>query len=460
MFDKDFVMIKSVESKNVKKEIEALSFCEFDLETNGGNHDKDKIIEIGLVKIENLKIVDEKHYLIQPEIKIPDFIQKLTQIGPKEVEHAKLIENVIDEILIFMGNSVLVAHNTSFDIPFFNSVLKRLGKKELVNKSLCTNLMTKHLIPNLLNSNLNYMSKIFGIKHKQAHRALDDAKATAELLINYINIFLDKGITKINHLYYPRNKYELDLINIKSTDKKTKLTKSLQSFNSPFLITFKGDNGIILLALPCKHSENEIKFIKEYASKLPWKTISIKLYGSLLECLVHLNNHFTKIENNLRNEISNFLWKEHLSSYKVPDNSITGKEDTLDKNMLEVSGRDIGDFVIINHLVPEQYIVYPILSLHQKSCLIFRYPAHQKKLIQFLRSRSAKMQAGKIKKTPFAPQLRKFLTHYIINLKETNDHALIFTKKQIQKNESEFLEMAKKFCDDSVRKYNYPREYV
>ena len=453
-------MIKSVESKNVKKEIEALSFCVFDLETTGGNHDKDKIIEIGLVKIENLKIVDEKHYLIQPEIKIPDFIQKLTQIGPKEVEHARLIQDVIDEILMFMGNSILVAHNTSFDIPFFNSVLKRLGKKELINKSLCTNLMTKHLIPNLLNSNLNYMSKIFGIKHKQAHRALDDAKATAELLINYINIFIAKDISKINHLYYPRNKYELDLINIKSTEKKTRLNDALQSFNSPFLITFKGSNGIILLALPCKHTENELNFIKEYAFKLPWKTISIKLYGSLLECLVQLNNHFNKIENDLRNEITNFLWKEHLSNYKIPDSSIAGREDTLDKNMLEISGRDIGDFVIINHLVPEQYLVYPILSLHQKSCLIFRYPAHQKKLVQFLRSRSAKIQAGKIKKSPFAPQLRKFLTHYIINLKERKDQALLFTKKQVQKNESEFLEMTKIFCEQSVRKYNYPKEFV
>ena len=149
-----------------------------------------------------------------------------------------------------------------------------------------------------------------------------------------------------------------------------------------------------------------------------------------------------------------------MSNYKIPDSSIAGREDTLDKNMLEISGRDIGDFVIINHLVPEQYLVYPILSLHQKSCLIFRYPAHQKKLVQFLRSRSAKIQAGKIKKSPFAPQLRKFLTHYIINLKERKDQALLFTKKQVQKNESEFLEMTKIFCEQSVRKYNYPKEFV
>ena len=141
-----------------------LSFCVFDLETTGGSHLHDKIIEIGLVKIENLKITTHKSFLIQPEIHIPDFIQKLTSIRESDVNDAPLIEHVIDEILEFMGDSILVAHNTSFDVPFFNSVLRRLNRPELKNKSICTNLMTKYMIPNLLSSNLNYMCKIFDLK--------------------------------------------------------------------------------------------------------------------------------------------------------------------------------------------------------------------------------------------------------------------------------------------------------
>ena len=138
------------------------------------------------------------------KIKIPAFIQKLTTITPLEVEDCPTIEEVIDDILEFMGDSILVAHNTSFDIPFFNSVLKRLGKKKLNNKEICTNLMTKHLIPSLLNSNLPYMSSIFNIGHGQAHRALDDALATANLLLKYLEIFIRKNIGKINHLYLPK----------------------------------------------------------------------------------------------------------------------------------------------------------------------------------------------------------------------------------------------------------------
>ena len=113
--------------------INNLSFCVFDLETTGGNHHSDKIIEIGLVKVENFKIVDEIAFLVKPEVHIPEFIQKLTSIKDSDVDGAPVIEDVIDEILDFMGDSILVAHNTSFDIPFFNSVLKRLGKEELKN---------------------------------------------------------------------------------------------------------------------------------------------------------------------------------------------------------------------------------------------------------------------------------------------------------------------------------------
>ena len=97
-----------------------LSFCVFDLETTGGNHQNDKVIEIGMVKIKNLEIVDTKSFLINPEIKIPSFIQKLTSIHTADVANSPKIELLIDEILNFMGDSILVAHNISFDIPFFN----------------------------------------------------------------------------------------------------------------------------------------------------------------------------------------------------------------------------------------------------------------------------------------------------------------------------------------------------
>ena len=201
--------------------VDELNFCVLDLETTAGNPKKDKIIEIGMVKVRKREIVEEKSFLINPEIPIPDFIQKLTRISQKSVKDSPLIEDVIDEIIDFIGDDIIVAHNTSFDVPFINGVIKTLKKEELKNKVICTNVMTKHLIPDILNSNLNYMSRLFNVNHSKAHRAHDDATATAELLIIYLNIFVEKGIKKVNQLYYPRNKFELDRTHLASKDMST-----------------------------------------------------------------------------------------------------------------------------------------------------------------------------------------------------------------------------------------------
>ena len=353
--------------------IKDLSFCVFDLETTGGNHNNDKIIEIGLVKIEKLKIVDQKNYLIRPNIKIPEFIQKLTSISPKDVEKSPLIEDVIHEILAFIGDSILVAHNTSFDVPFFNSVLKRLNLPILNNKSICTNLMTKYLLPNLMNSNLNYMSKIFEIKHDNAHRALDDAKATAQLLLTYLNIFIYKDIKKINNLYYPRNKYELNRTNFQQGHSLKKISYTLNNIKSPYLCTMKGKNGTILFSLPCKNVKEEKIYIEKKLKTIKWHTMTIKLFGPHIEVISHFNNLFLKLDRDIRDEITNFLWKTHLPKKEIPSHLSNEKGQNV-----FISNRDVGDFVMANHLVPEQLIIFSMPSIHYRSSLIFRYPNHEK----------------------------------------------------------------------------------
>ncbi|MFT6069832.1 MAG: DNA polymerase-3 subunit alpha (Gram-positive type) [Bacteriovoracaceae bacterium] len=444
------------EPVSVSDEIQKMSFCVFDLETTGGNHKNDKIIEIGMVRIENLKVVKEASYLIQPEIHIPEFIQKLTSITPDDVSDSPKIEEVVDEILAFMGDSILVAHNTSFDVPFFNSVLRRLGKPELSNRSLCTNLMTKYLIPNLMNSNLNYMSKIFDIQHRKAHRALDDASATAELLLNYLKIFIDKNIQKVNHLYYPRNRYELDRIHFKNDESKEVIKKKLSSMRTPGLITFKGENGVILFALPLRNSTKEKEFIAEQIDKIDWEMITIRVYGPFLESLVHFSNLFSKLDTNVRMDVLRFLWEEHLPSLKMPA-KMTDEDATSVGPILE---RGFGDFVITNHLVPEQMIIFPISALHQKSCLIFRYPSHRKKLIQYINSKSSRMTNNKLKKIHIHPTLKIFIDTYLKNSKENKSDLFIFNKNIPQKNPDQFVSELEEFLTNNPNTYNYPKEYI
>jgi DNA polymerase-3 subunit alpha (Gram-positive type) len=439
--------------------VQGLKFCVFDLETTGGNQKSDKIIEIGLVIVDNMKIVSEKNYLINPEIKIPDFIQKLTHISDKDVEKAPRIEEVIDEILAQMQDCILVAHNTSFDVPFFNSVLVRLGKPAQENKSLCTHLMTKYLIPGLLNSNLHYMCSIFGIPHKNAHRALDDARASAHLLLKFLHIFIDKKINKINHLYYPRNKYELDRLHLKKSDSVSEIMGHLKKLSSPYLITLKGENGITLFSLPGKSETKtaELSLIETQLKEMPWETISIRIFGPFIEALVHFGSYVSKLSPVTRALVIDFLWSQHLKNHK---RIVINPDDETYMATLAVKEKNLGEFIILSHLVPEQLIIFPINSMHPQSELIFRFPGNKAKLLQFVNSRSGKPSFSKQNSGQNTIGFKDFLLQYIEVLKEKNIEAMIFSKNKVGSGQLDFLINLEKFQHNEHASFNYPAHYI
>ncbi|MCB9063210.1 MAG: 3'-5' exonuclease [Halobacteriovoraceae bacterium] len=442
-----------------KKLISEMNFCVFDLETTGGNHKTDKIIEIGLVKIRGLKVIAEKNLLINPEIKIPDFIQKLTSISQKDVKDKLTIEEVIDEILEFMENDVLVAHNTSFDIPFFNSVLSRLGRAPLQNPSICTNLMTKYLIPNLMNSNLKYMSYIFKIKHKKAHRALDDAKATAQLLLKYLEIFINKDIRKINHLYYPRNKYELDRANYTNDTPLSEVITKIKNIQIPMLITVKGDNGVILFSIPIENVEEELDFIHSELKNLDWKNITLKLYGPFIEAFIHFSNHFNKMTPEIRERVVDFFWQVHLKEKRPKHFNNETIDKTLFEEILKID-HTVGEFMIMNHLVPDQYIIYPVCSITQKSELVFRFPDHKKKLIQYIKSKSNRMANNRIKKTQMPIDLKNFIHYYILKKSRKTNDIFFFGGADVHNNMKGFFNELDHFLSKNPNSYQYPSKYI
>lgn len=419
-----------------------LSFCVFDLETTGGNHQSDKIIEIGLVKVEKLKIVAQKSFLIKPEMQIPDFIQKLTNIKEADVNNAPLIEEVIDEILEFMGDSILVAHNTSFDVPFFNSVLRRMGKEELKNKSICTNLMTKYMIPNLLSSNLNYMSKIFNHKHQKAHRALDDALASAELLLKYLTIFIHKKIHKVNSLYYPKNKFELDRIHYKKDTPITEIIAQIESMTTPMLITLKGHEGVVLFSFPSLSTPQETKYIVDKIKETPFEILTIKMIGPFFQGLIEMSTYYSKVSDSLQVETIKKLCEFHKINFS----------DVNYDTIIEFSH----DFVVMNHLIPEQYVIYPLYSLHHKMELVFRYPTHQNKLVQYINSKSARLIQGKLKKDHLAALMHNFLAVY---LQKSSGYLLINKSAQKIAN-ADIKESLESFVAANPNDFQFPQRYL
>jgi DNA polymerase-3 subunit alpha (Gram-positive type) len=424
--------------------LNSLNFCVIDLETTGGNPETEKIIEVGILRIENRKISEERSFLINPQKDIPDFVQKLTGIRKADVEHAPLIEEVIDEIVQFIGDSILVAHNTSFDIPFLNGVLKRLQRPTLDNKVICTNIMTKYLIPDIMSSNLQYMSDIFGISHSNAHRAIEDARATGNLLLKYLEIFEEKKIRKINQLYYPRNKFELDRAIIDETQGLDEVFRVLETIHIPAILSVKGDNGVILTILPLKTPSMEVEEMKKFLQEFRWSQIHIRLCGPFIEGLFFMNANFVKIPESYRKKTIEYLKLRH----QLP------AAPTLIEDH---------DFVITPHLISGQYIVYSFLNFSQYSQLVFKYPSHKKKLHQFLLgqiSRFENQQKGK-KKAYIQHEVKDlFLSLFQDSLRLDSKLYLTLKNADIKDEKKHYLEWITQLAIQDADPYKFPTRHL
>lgn len=424
--------------------LNSLNFCVIDLETTGGNPETEKIIEVGILRIENRKISEERSFLINPQKDIPDFVQKLTGIRKADVEHAPLIEEVIDEIVQFIGDSILVAHNTSFDIPFLNGVLKKLQRPTLDNKVICTNIMTKYLIPDIMSSNLQYMSDIFGISHSNAHRAIEDARATGNLLLKYLEIFEEKKIRKINQLYYPRNKFELDRAIIDDTQGLDEVFRILETIHIPAILSVKGDNGVILTILPLKNPSMEVEEMKKILQEFRWSQIHIRLCGPFIEGLFFMNANFVKIPESYRKKTIEYLKSRH----QLP----------AAPNLIEDH-----DFVITPHLISGQYIVYSFLNFSQYSQLVFKYPSHKKKLHQFLLGQIARFenqQKGK-KKAYVQHEIKDlFLSLFQDSLRSDSKLYLTLKNADIKDEKKHYLEWITQLAVKDADPYKFPTRHL
>lgn len=424
------------------KLIDSLNFCVIDLETTGGNHETDRIIEIGMVKIRNLKMTEELSLLIDPEIRIPDFIQKLTSIKQKDVKDQPKITEVIDKIVEFIGDDILVAHNTSFDIPFINAVLRRLKRKELKNNVLCTNVMTKHLIPEITSSNLTYMSNLFNLTHKNAHRALDDAIASGELLIQYCYIFIEKGIKKINQLYYPKNKFELDRAHFSKEDSTKSILDKVSSIETSVSITFKGKQGLILAIVPCENGKNDLELIETLLGRLDWQLVTVKITKPHLETLIYFCSHYQKFTESIQKELKEYLSLRYVKA-----------EETISINSL--------DFVLSNHLINEQVVAYSFLNMNTKINNVFKVPAQQKKMYQFILSNANRFESNqKGKRKTFIPSELEFLIENYLSQTNKDDTYLYITKKDVKNGRDHFITILDKYITEIKNPTMFPMSHL
>ncbi len=165
------------------------AYTSLDLETTGLNPKRDKIIEIGAVKVRDGKAADRFQSFVNPWRKLGEDVRLLTGIDDGMLQDAPGIEEVLEPLVDFIGDDILVGHRILFDYSFL--------KKAAVNHSIVfekegidTLKLARKLLPDLESRNLGFLCRYYGIEHK-AHRALGDAEAASKLYQKLAELFYE-----------------------------------------------------------------------------------------------------------------------------------------------------------------------------------------------------------------------------------------------------------------------------
>ena len=175
------------------------SFVVFDLETTGFSAAKNKIIEIGAVKVVNGSITERFSTFVNPKVPIPYEIEQLTHITDDMVLDAPMIHEILPQFMEFCQNAVMVAHNADFDMSFIRHNCDLLGL-ECEKTVLDTVALARVLLPSLNRFKLNTIAKALNISLENHHRAVDDAACTAEIFIKFVEMLRERGIETMENL--------------------------------------------------------------------------------------------------------------------------------------------------------------------------------------------------------------------------------------------------------------------
>ena len=176
------------------------TFVVFDIETTGLSKETESITEIGAVKVVDGKIIDRFSTFVNPERPIPTEITKLTGITNEMVADAPVITEILPKFLEFCQDAVLVAHNANFDTGFIRLNAERKCGIEVKNTVLDTLELSRALMPELKKHKLDIVCEQLGVSLEGHHRAVNDAEATAEVFLKFIDMLVEKEIYKVDDI--------------------------------------------------------------------------------------------------------------------------------------------------------------------------------------------------------------------------------------------------------------------
>jgi DNA polymerase-3 subunit alpha (Gram-positive type) len=152
------------------------------------------LTEIGALKIKGKELIEIFSRLIRPRRPISAEITRLTGIDNEMVKNSPGAEAVLPEFFKFIDSSILIAHNTDFDIPFIKHHIKQLTGEDLNNDAVCTVKLARFLLPNLKNHKLHTVASHFGFPVANRHRAMGDAELTYQIWLKFMDLLREKEI--------------------------------------------------------------------------------------------------------------------------------------------------------------------------------------------------------------------------------------------------------------------------
>ena len=170
-------------------------FVVVDVETTGGSpYRGHRVTEVAAVRVSGGRIAETFCTLLNPERPIPAMITGLTGITQAMVADQPRFAQVAERVSAALRGSVFVAHNAAFDWRFVCHEMSLATGMTLSGRQLCTVRLARKLLPNLPSRSLDGLALYFGVEIESRHRALDDALATARVLLRFIDMLEEQGV--------------------------------------------------------------------------------------------------------------------------------------------------------------------------------------------------------------------------------------------------------------------------
>jgi DNA polymerase III epsilon subunit family exonuclease len=188
--------------------IENAELVVFDLETTGLSAARDRMCEIGAVRVRALAVEETFETLVRPGVALPPTIARLTGLRESELRAAPRPELALRRFLGFAGDAPLAAHNARFDVGFLDRAVERLTGRRVAAPVVDTVWLARRLLHRRSERfSLAQLAHFFGTSCEPCHRALPDAIATAEILVALLGLAQERGartLSEVIELAAPR----------------------------------------------------------------------------------------------------------------------------------------------------------------------------------------------------------------------------------------------------------------